>query len=70
MLMAGLTASRTASIRATRWTRTSTTCPRRAEEIPTVCGSLREALGSLNADRDFLKAGGVSTTTRSTRISS
>lgn len=29
------------------------------EAIPTVCGSLREALASLDADRDFLKAGGV-----------
>jgi glutamine synthetase len=29
------------------------------KEIPTVCGSLREALESLSADRDFLKVGGV-----------
>ncbi len=29
------------------------------KEIPTVCGSLREALESLDKDRDFLKAGGV-----------
>ncbi|HOV04437.1 MAG TPA: type I glutamate--ammonia ligase [Hyphomicrobiales bacterium] len=29
------------------------------KEIPTVCGSLREALDSLDADRDYLKAGGV-----------
>jgi glutamine synthetase len=29
------------------------------QNIPTVCGSLREALASLDADRDFLKAGGV-----------
>ncbi|MEP3303687.1 MAG: glutamine synthetase, partial [Roseibium sp.] len=28
-------------------------------EIPTVCGNLREALESLDADREFLKAGGV-----------
>ena len=27
--------------------------------IPTVCASLREALGALDKDRDFLKAGGV-----------
>ena len=27
--------------------------------IPTVCGSLREALEALDSDRDFLKAGGV-----------
>jgi glutamine synthetase len=33
--------------------------PAELKEIPTVCGSLREALGSLDADRDFLKAGGV-----------
>ncbi len=29
------------------------------KEIPTVCASLREALESVDADRDFLKAGGV-----------
>ncbi|MEO2038181.1 MAG: glutamine synthetase, partial [Martelella sp.] len=29
------------------------------KEIPTVCGSLREALESLDKDREFLTAGGV-----------
>lgn len=33
--------------------------PAELKEIPTVCGSLREALQSLDADRDYLKAGGV-----------
>ncbi|WP_375461172.1 type I glutamate--ammonia ligase [uncultured Enterovirga sp.] len=33
--------------------------PRELKEIPTVCGSLREALESLDADRSFLKAGDV-----------
>jgi glutamine synthetase len=33
--------------------------PRELKKIPTVCGSLREALGYLEKDRDFLKAGGV-----------
>jgi glutamine synthetase len=33
--------------------------PEELKNIPTVCGSLREALSSLDADRDFLKAGGV-----------
>ena len=33
--------------------------PEELKEIPTVCGSLREAIESLNADRDFLTAGGV-----------
>jgi glutamine synthetase len=33
--------------------------PAELKEIPTVSGSLREALGALDADRDFLKAGGV-----------
>ncbi|MFN0263467.1 type I glutamate--ammonia ligase [Tepidamorphus sp. 3E244] len=33
--------------------------PEELKEIPTVCASLREALDSLDADRDFLKAGGV-----------
>jgi glutamine synthetase len=33
--------------------------PEELKDIPTVSGSLREALGNLDADRDFLKAGGV-----------
>lgn len=33
--------------------------PRELKKIPTVCGSLREALSSLDKDRAFLKAGGV-----------
>jgi glutamine synthetase len=33
--------------------------PEELKEIPTVCGSLREALDTLDKDRDFLKAGGV-----------
>ncbi len=33
--------------------------PEELKDIPTVCGSLREALASLDADRDFLKKGGV-----------
>ena len=35
--------------------------PAELKQIPTVCGSLREALGYLDKDRDFLKAGGVFT---------
>ena len=31
----------------------------RVAQIPTVCGSLREALYELEADHDFLLAGGV-----------
>ncbi|UIJ73727.1 type I glutamate--ammonia ligase [Aurantimonas sp. HBX-1] len=33
--------------------------PEELKEIPTVCRSLREAMESLDADRDYLKAGGV-----------
>ena len=33
--------------------------PEELKQIPTVCGSLREALASLDADRAFLKKGGV-----------
>ncbi|MFD2237738.1 type I glutamate--ammonia ligase [Aureimonas populi] len=33
--------------------------PEELKEIPTVCRTLREAMESLDADRDFLKAGGV-----------
>jgi glutamine synthetase len=33
--------------------------PAELKEIPTVCGSLREALEALDKDRAFLKAGGV-----------
>jgi glutamine synthetase len=35
--------------------------PAELKNIPTVCGSLREALQSLDKDRDFLKKGGVFT---------
>jgi glutamine synthetase len=35
--------------------------PRELKRIPTVCGSLREALGNLDKDRDYLKAGDVFT---------
>ena len=33
--------------------------PEELKGIPTVCGSLRDALNALDADRDFLKAGNV-----------
>jgi glutamine synthetase len=33
--------------------------PEELKDIPTVCGSLREAISALDADREFLKAGGV-----------
>mgnify|MGYP001450430365 CR=1 FL=1 len=33
--------------------------PEEAKAIPTVCGSLEQALASLDADREFLKVGGV-----------
>jgi len=33
--------------------------PEELKGVPTVCGSLREAIASLDADRDFLKKGGV-----------
>jgi glutamine synthetase len=33
--------------------------PEEGKLIPTVCSSLEQALDSLNADRDFLKVGGV-----------
>ncbi|MGE0830602.1 MAG: type I glutamate--ammonia ligase [Hyphomonadaceae bacterium] len=35
--------------------------PEELKDVPTVCGSLDEALKSLDADRDFLKKGGVMT---------
>ena len=35
--------------------------PEELANVPTVCGSLREALGHLDADRDFLKKGDVFT---------
>jgi len=35
--------------------------PEELQGVPTVCGSLREALESLDADRDFLKKGDVMT---------
>ncbi len=33
--------------------------PEELQDVPTVCGSLREALEALDNDRDFLKKGGV-----------
>jgi glutamine synthetase len=33
--------------------------PRELKKIPTVCGSLREALDNLKKDNAYLKAGGV-----------
>ncbi|MBU6373771.1 MAG: type I glutamate--ammonia ligase [Alphaproteobacteria bacterium] len=33
--------------------------PEELKQVPTVCGSLEEAINSLDADRDFLKKGGV-----------
>jgi glutamine synthetase len=33
--------------------------PAELKRIPTVCGSLRQALGELDKGREFLKAGGV-----------
>jgi glutamine synthetase len=33
--------------------------PEELKDIPTVCGSLRQALESVDRDRDFLKKGGV-----------
>ena len=33
--------------------------PEELKDVPTVCGSLREALESLDADREFLKKGDV-----------
>ena len=35
--------------------------PEELKNVPTVCGSLREALGALDADREFLKKGEVFT---------
>ena len=35
--------------------------PEELAEVPTVCGSLREAVGALDADREFLKKGDVFT---------
>ena len=33
--------------------------PEERHDVPEVCGSLGEALAALDADRDFLKKGGV-----------
>ena len=55
-----MTASRTRSIRALPWTRIFYDLPpKELKKIPTVCGSLREALQSLEKDHKFLLEGGV-----------
>jgi glutamine synthetase len=38
--------------------------PEELSGVPTVCGSLRQAIESLDADRDFLKKGDVFTDTQ------
>jgi glutamine synthetase len=43
--------------------------PEELKDIPTVCRQLREALESLDDDREFLKAGNVFTDDRSKPIS-
>ena len=53
---------RAGSIRARRWTATSTTCrPRSSTTLPTVCATLAEALDALDRDRGFLTADEVFT---------
>ena len=44
--------------------------PEELSQIPTVCGSLREALEALNEDRGYLTQGNVFLTIRSTPLSS
>ena len=43
------------------WTRRAVLTKEELKQIPTVCGSLREALGALAADHEFLLAGDVFT---------
>ena len=62
MLMAGLDGIRTRSIPGEAMDKNLYDLPpAELAKIPTVCGSLREALDSLDKDRDFLKTGGVMT---------
>ncbi len=55
------TASRTASSRTSRSTRTSTSFPRGGKDIPQVPNSLLDSLDALAADHQFLLEGGVFT---------
>ena len=52
-------ASRTRSIPVRRWKDLDDLPKEELKSIPTVCGSLREALENLDMDRGFLKNGGV-----------
>ena len=62
MMMAGLDGIRTRSIRASRRTWICTTSsPKRAKHIPTVCHSLDMSLEHLDKDREFLTRGDVFT---------
>ena len=71
MLWPVLTASRTSSIPDLAMDKDLYDLPKEElKAIPTVCGSLREALENLDKDRAFLKKAGCSTTISSTAISS
>ena len=59
MLMAGMDGVKNKLDLGPRSTRTLRPAARRAQQIPTVSSSLRQALEELSKDRDFLKAGGV-----------
>ena len=62
MLMAGLDGIRTSSTPARRWTKDLYDVPpKELKKIPTVCGSLREALMSLDKGRGFLRTAACST---------
>jgi glutamine synthetase len=68
MLMAGLAMASRSSIRARRWTRTRQ-AKEELKEIPTVCGSSREALENHIRTPRLPASAAYSTTTSSTALS-
>ena len=57
--MAGLDGIKTKFILEKLWIKFVCSLEEELKGVPTVCGSLREALSALDSDRDFLKAGNV-----------
>ena len=61
MLMAGIDGIQIKLIQVNHWMLTYIPSESEVKKLPTVCGSLREAMENLDKDRKFLTQGGVFT---------